>query len=147
VLRLLATVATQAYATHAANQRLKRDFRHYVKLAIAVLVILLLVAVGTGFAIAALFLALAQLWGAPVAAALVAALLFVVALLIALFICSNAKPPTGKTQARPAAAAGEGLDDILGEGIEALESAVKRDPKTAVLVALVLGLGVGLIRR
>jgi len=150
VLRLLATVATQVYATRSANRQLKRNAEYYGKLAIAGLAIFVFAATGVGFAIAALYLSLATVVGAALAALLVAGALLVAAGLIALIACYNAKQRRHDhpAAARPAAAGGESgsIDAALVEGLEALEAAVKRDPKSALLTALVIGLGAGLFR-
>ncbi|HMB75514.1 MAG TPA: phage holin family protein [Kiloniellaceae bacterium] len=148
MLRLLTSVATQAFATHLAKQRLKRDARHYAKLAVALFAIALLAAVAVGFAIAALFLALKQLVGAPWAALLVAGVMLALATLVALYACATSKRRKSDRDVKPEpAAAIDGAKEAAGEGLDALEAAVKRDPKTAVLMAVAAGICAGLINR
>ena len=147
MLRLLASVATQAFATHLANRRLKRSLRYLVRLAITLAAIFLLVAVGIGFAIAALFLGLSKLVGAPLAALFVAGLMLLCAALVALYANASLKRPDSDSKTPQPAEAMESVQQAAGEGLDALETAIRRDPKTAVLLAVAAGLSIGLIKR
>lgn len=139
MLKFLVSLATQAFAAHATKQRLKRNFGQLAALLAMVLAVLLFAAIGLGFIIAALFLWLEQVAGTPMAALLVAVLMFVIAVLIALI--ARTQLTESKKTKEPQ------TEDLVNTIASDLVQTVEREPRSALLVALALGISVGFWRR
>lgn len=136
----------KGHAAHLAKERLRRTMARAVAGLALLLALLLFALMGLAFAVTALFFWLDYHLNAPLAALTVAGIMFGICLLI-LLVWSLA---TRRTRPRPPAgndASGDEAARLLAQVGQDLKQSVEKKPGSAVLVALLVGLVVGLWRR
>lgn len=134
MLRLLTLLGTRGLAVMLTQGQLKRSLARLAASMAALAAVMLLVLIAFGFAIAALFLWLDQYIASHWAALATSGVILSIAGAVLLLLRGtrrHRRPPQANT-------------DVLGDMTSELGDRVARQPRTALIVAMVTGLGLGL---